>query len=72
MTYEINQSGRQEAPPEKAAPVAEAGKAKKCAACGREIGGGPRLIYMPKTEGKLKEVRLCPFCFLKIVLGVKE
>jgi len=68
MTYE---RGRQEVSPEKAAPSLEKNREGTCGVCGREIGGGPRLVYMPKIEGKLKEMRVCPFCFVKIITGVR-
>ena len=71
MTYELNQRGRQEAPPEKAAPSPKQNAAGICGICGGEIGAGPNLIYMPVIKGKLREVRVCPFCFLKIVMGAR-
>lgn len=44
---------------------------EKCGRCGRAIGDGPKLVYMPVVDGQLREVRVCPFCFLRIVMGVK-
>jgi hypothetical protein len=62
--------GRQAESMQKAAPAAEV-KSEVCGICGSAIGSGPKLVYMPVVEGQLREVRVCPFCFLKIVMGVK-
>lgn len=67
---ECEKRGRQQAPPQEAAPAAEA-KAETCGICGQKIGGGPKLVYMPEIDGQLREIRVCPFCFLKVVLEVR-
>jgi len=67
---ECEKRGRQAEPLHEAAPAAEA-KAETCGICGSALGGGPKLVYMPEIEGQLREVRVCPYCFLKIVMGVK-
>lgn len=63
--------GSQVEPLHEAALAVGTAKAETCGVCGQKIGGGPKLVYMPVVEGQLKEVRVCPFCFLKIVMGVK-
>jgi hypothetical protein len=67
---ECEKRGRQAEPPQEAAPAAEA-KAETCGICGSALGGGPPLVYMREVDGKLKEVRVCPFCFLRIVMEVR-
>lgn len=70
MTARECESGRQAESMQKAAPAAEV-KAETCGICGQKTGGGPKLVYMPEVDGQLREVRVCPFCFLKIVMGVR-
>jgi len=70
MTARECESGRQAESLQKAAPAAEE-KAETCGICGSAIGSGLKLVYMPEVDGQLREVRVCPFCFLKIVMGVK-
>lgn len=68
MTANECESGRQGEPLHEAAPAEEK---EACGVCGGALGCGPKLVYMPVVEGRLKEVRVCPFCFLKIVLEAK-
>jgi len=68
--FECDKRGRQAERLHEAAPAAEA-KSEACGICGSAIGSGPKLVYMPEVDGQLREVRVCPFCFLKIVMGVR-
>ena len=70
MTARECESGRQAERLHEAAPAAEV-KSEECGICGSVIGSGPKLVYMPVVEGQLREVRVCPYCFLKIVMGVR-
>lgn len=68
---ECDKRVRQQTPPQEAAPAAATAKAETCGICGQKIGGGPKLVYMPEIDGQLREVRVCPFCFLKVVSEVR-
>jgi hypothetical protein len=68
MTANEREGGRQAERLREAAP---AEKNATCGVCGQKLGGGPKLLYMPEVNGKLVEVRVCPFCFLKIVMEAK-
>jgi len=70
MTCE-NKSGRQEGPALKNEEVEATAEAVQCQLCGGPVGLGPKLHYMRVEGGRLKDRRVCPVCFLKIVSGVK-
>ena len=72
MTCE-SESGRQEGPALKNEEVMGEAlqEAMKCQLCGGPVALGPKLHYMRVEGGRLKDRRVCPVCFLKIVVGVK-
>jgi len=70
MTCEF-ESGRQEDPAMKSGEVLGADEATACGLCGDPIGSRPKLHYMRVEGGKLRELRVCPVCFLKTVMEAR-
>jgi hypothetical protein len=67
MTCEI-ESGRQDAPAIESGEVSEAAT---CGLCGEPIGSRPRLHFMRVENGKLRDLRVCPVCFLMTVMEAR-
>ncbi len=67
MTCEF-ESGRQEAPAIESGEVPEA---TACGLCGDPIGSRPRLHFMRVENGKLRDLRVCPVCFLMTVMEAR-
>ena len=67
MTCEF-ESGRQEAPAMESAEVREAAT---CGLCGDPVGERPKLHFMRVENGKLRDLRVCPVCFLKTVMEAR-
>jgi len=51
--------------------VLGADEATACGLCGDPIGSRPKLHYMRVEDGKLRELRVCPVCFLKTVMEAR-
>ena len=71
MTCEIGESGRQTQPALKEAEAIGAAETARCALCGNPVPSRPVLHYMRAEGGRLKDLRVCPACFLKAVTEVK-
>gem|GEM_PF-5655988 len=55
----------------KSGEVLGADEATACGLCGDPIGSRPKLHYMRVEGGKLRELRVCPVCFLKTVMEAR-
>lgn len=67
MTCEF-ESGRQETPAMESAKVSEAAT---CGLCGDLVSESPKLHFMRVEDGKLRDLRVCPVCFLKTVMEAR-
>jgi len=71
MTCEISESGRQTQPALKEAEAIGAAEEAMCALCGNPTPARPALHYMRTENGRLKDLRVCPACFLKTVMEAR-